>query len=138
MQDGKIDITSRDITTNLPYVADAHLVFDHHESETKRNDVSVENYVIDADAASAARVVWRHYGGNSVFPTSWNDMMEAVDKADSAQYTMDEVLTPNNWELLNLLILRCMINTGLRSKINCSVAPPSMAIWLCLIYATKI
>ncbi len=104
MQDGKVDITSLDITTNLPYVANAHLVFDHHESETKRNDVNVENYIIDADAASAARVVWRHYGGNSVFPTSWNDMMEAVDKADSAQYSMDEVLNPTNWELLNLLM----------------------------------
>jgi hypothetical protein len=37
MQDGKIEITSRDITTNLPYVAGAHLAFDHHESETMRN-----------------------------------------------------------------------------------------------------
>lgn len=104
MQDGKIDITSRDITTNLPYVDGAHLVFDHHESETERNDTSAENYIIDAKAASAARVVWRHYGGNSIFPTAWNDMMEAVDKADSAQYSMEEVLNPKKWELLNLLM----------------------------------
>lgn len=104
MQDGKIEITSRDITTNLPYVEGAHLVFDHHESETERNDTSVENYIIDAKAASAARVVWRHYGGNSIFPTAWNDMMEAVDKADSAQYSMEEVLNPQKWELLNLLM----------------------------------
>lgn len=104
MQDGKIEITDRDITTNLPYVAGAHLVFDHHESETQRNDTSVDNYVIDADAASAARIVWRHYGGNSVFPISWNDMMEAVDKADAAQFSMEEVLEPTNWELLNLLM----------------------------------
>jgi len=104
MQDGKIEITSRDITTNLPYVEGAYLVFDHHESETERNDTSAENYIIDAKAASAARVVWRHYGGNSIFPTAWNDMMEAVDKADSAQYSMDEVLNPQKWELLNLLM----------------------------------
>ena len=37
MQDGKIAITDRDITTNLPYVASAHLAFDHHESETTHN-----------------------------------------------------------------------------------------------------
>lgn len=104
MQDGKVEITSRDITTNLPFVEGAHLVFDHHESETLRNDVNVENYVIDADAASAARVVWKHYGGNSVFPTSWNDMMAAVDKADAAQFNMNEVLNPTDWELLNLLM----------------------------------
>ncbi|MEE9334374.1 MAG: exopolyphosphatase [Granulosicoccaceae bacterium] len=104
MQDGKVDITSCDITTNLPFVEGAHLVFDHHESETLRNDVNVENYIMDAHADSAARVVWKHYGGNSAFPTVWNDMMEAVDKADAAQFSMDEVLNPRNWELLNLLM----------------------------------
>ena len=30
MQDGKIDITENDITTNLPYVEGCHLAFDHH------------------------------------------------------------------------------------------------------------
>ncbi len=105
MQDGKIEITSRDITTNLPFVEGAHMVFDHHESETLRNDVDAEeDYVMDSDADSAARVVWKHYGGNSAFPTAWNGMMEAVDKADAAQFTMDEVLNPTNWELLNLLM----------------------------------
>jgi nanoRNase/pAp phosphatase (c-di-AMP/oligoRNAs hydrolase) len=104
MQDGKIDITSRDITTNLPYVASAHLVFDHHESEMQRNDTDVDNYVIDADAPSAARVVWLHYGGENAFPAAWTDMMEAVDKADSAQFSHEEVLEPKNWELLNLLM----------------------------------
>jgi len=37
MQDGKIEIGPLDITTNLPYVAGAHLVLDHHASETIRN-----------------------------------------------------------------------------------------------------
>jgi hypothetical protein len=57
MQDGKIAITKRDITTNLPYVAAAHLAFDHHSSETLRNSGRRENHVIDAHAPSAARVV---------------------------------------------------------------------------------
>ena len=30
MQDSKVDIASRDITANLPYIEGAHLVFDHH------------------------------------------------------------------------------------------------------------
>jgi len=104
MQDGKIDIGARDITTNLPFVEGAHLVFDHHESEVQRNDVSVANYIIDADAPSAARVVWLHYGGHDVFPSKWDEMMDAVDKADSAQFTMQEVLFPVRWELLNMLM----------------------------------
>lgn len=104
MQDGKVEITGNDITTNLPYVKEAHLVFDHHHSETIRNDASLQNYVIDADVASAARIVWKHYGGESVFPASWNEMMEAVDKADSAQYERSDVLSPTNWTLLNFLM----------------------------------
>jgi oligoribonuclease NrnB/cAMP/cGMP phosphodiesterase (DHH superfamily) len=59
MQDGKIEITGRDITTNLPYVEGAHLVFDHHLSETIRNKGKKDNHIIDADAKSAARVVYK-------------------------------------------------------------------------------
>ena len=104
MQDGKIEITDRDITTNLPFVDGAHLVFDHHDSEVRRNDTSQKNYIIDADAPSAARVVWKHFGGHDAFPARWDEMMEAVDKADSAQYNMQEVLEPKRWELLNMLM----------------------------------
>ncbi len=104
MQDGKVDITEQDITTNLPYVATAHIVFDHHESEAMRNGTGQKNYVIDAEADSAARIVWNHFGGHEAFPASWDDMMEAVDKADSAQFSIDEVLEPKNWELLNMLM----------------------------------
>lgn len=104
MQDGKVEITERDITTNLPFVAGAHLVFDHHDSEVKRNDTDQENYIIDADAPSAARVVWKHFGGHAAFPERWDEMMEAVDKADSAQYSMQEVLEPKRWEMLNMLM----------------------------------
>ena len=104
MQDGKIDIGPRDITTNLPYVAGAHLIFDHHSSETERNEVGADNYVIDPHAASAARVVYEHFGGHKVFPAAWDDMMAAVDKADSAQFSRDEILRPAGWVLLNYLM----------------------------------
>ena len=38
MQDGKVEVTSRDILTNLPYVPGCHLCFDHHASEAHRNE----------------------------------------------------------------------------------------------------
>lgn len=104
MQDGKIDISDNDITTNLPYVESAHLVFDHHHSETLRNRDDIMNHIIDPNAPSAARVVWQYYGGHEVFPQGWDDMMAAVDKGDSAQYNQQEVLEPRNWELLNFLM----------------------------------
>jgi nanoRNase/pAp phosphatase (c-di-AMP/oligoRNAs hydrolase) len=104
MQDGKVPISGRDITTNLPYVAAAHLAFDHHESETIRNTGERANHIISATAPSAARVVYDHYGGKARFPRISDAMMEAVDKADSAQYNRDEVLNPSGWTLLNYLM----------------------------------
>lgn len=104
MQDGKIEIGPNDITTNLPYVAGAHLAFDHHLSETIRNTGERSNHIISPDAPSAARVVYDYYGGLKAFPAAWNDMMVAVDKADAAQFSRDEVLHPTSWVLLNYLM----------------------------------
>ncbi|MBK1648329.1 exopolyphosphatase [Rhabdochromatium marinum] len=103
MQDGSIQITKQDITTNLPYVEGVHLAFDHHLSETLRNK-QYDNHIIDPDAPSAARVVWRHYGGHDAFPVEWDEMMAAVDKGDAAQFDRDEVLHPTDWVLLNFLM----------------------------------
>ncbi len=104
MQDGKVPITANDITTNLPYVPAAHLAFDHHLSETIRNTGERTNHIIDPKAPSAARVVYDYYGGKSRFPSISDDMMEAVDKADSAQFSREEVLNPKDWVLLNYLM----------------------------------
>jgi len=104
MQDGKIEIGPRDITTNLPYVAGAHIAFDHHLSETIRNTGDRKNHVIDPAAPSAARVVYDYYGGKKAFPNITDDMMDAVDKADSAQFSRDEILDPKGWVLLNYLM----------------------------------
>jgi len=103
MQDGVVPITERDITTNLPYVEGAHLVFDHHASEALRNEPR-DNHVIDPDAPSAARVVYGFYGGRDRFPMVSEEMLAAVDKADSAQFTLDEVLDPQGWVLLNFVM----------------------------------
>jgi nanoRNase/pAp phosphatase (c-di-AMP/oligoRNAs hydrolase) len=103
MQDGKIPMTERDISTNLPYVEGVGLAFDHHSSETIRVGKR-DNHIIDPHAASAARVVYRHYGGAERFPDIPEDMMTAVDKADSAQLSREEVLSPTGWVLLNYLM----------------------------------
>ncbi len=103
MQDGKIKITSNDIITNLPYSADAHLVFDHHESEAMRNGTA-DNYFIDPNAPSAARIVYDYYGGAEKLPKISSDMMVAVDKADAAQFSLDDILNPKGWELLSFLM----------------------------------
>lgn len=104
MQDGTILISENDITTNLPYVPGVHLAFDHHDSEMMRLDDIPPNHVIDPDAPSAARVVYDYYGGKLEFTKVSEEMMDAVDKADSAQFNKDEVLNPDGWVLLNFIM----------------------------------
>ncbi|MEM8602436.1 MAG: exopolyphosphatase [Cyanobacteria bacterium P01_H01_bin.121] len=104
MQDGNVDVTDTDITTNLPYVGGVALAFDHHLSETIRNEDIPANYIIDPDSPSAARVVYNYFGGGERFPNISTAMMEAVDKSDAAQFNKGEVLHPKGWVLLNFLM----------------------------------
>ena len=102
MQDGKIQMSGRDIATNLPYVEGVVLCFDHHESETLRGPKR-DNHIIIPDACSAARVVWDYYGGDKAFPPLFLPMIEAADKIDAANLTMDEVMNPSGWVLLGFI-----------------------------------
>lgn len=103
MQDGTILVSENDITTNLPYVKGVHLAFDHHLSETVRLDEKADNHIIDSDAPSAARVVYNYYGKDKL-PNISEEMLEAVDKSDSAQFSIDEILDPQGWVLLNYIM----------------------------------
>ncbi|MGD1058670.1 MAG: exopolyphosphatase [Solirubrobacteraceae bacterium] len=104
MQDGLLEITDRDITTNLPYVPGVRLAFDHHESETLRLQNTPANHVIIPGALSAARVVYEYFGGAERFTQVSESLMEAVDKADSALFSLDEIRTPTGWILLSFLM----------------------------------
>jgi len=104
VQDGKVEIGPNDITTNLPYSPGAHLSFDHHDSEVLRVGTSPSNHVIEPEADSAARVVYDYYGGAERLPAISAEMMTAVDKADSASLSADEVLDPQGWILMSFLM----------------------------------
>jgi nanoRNase/pAp phosphatase (c-di-AMP/oligoRNAs hydrolase) len=104
MQDGLVEVTDRDITTNLPYVPGVHMSFDHHDSETIRVEDSPENHVIVAGAKSAARVVYDYYGGAAVFKAVGEDIMAAVDKADAADFSRDDILEPHGWDYISFIM----------------------------------
>ena len=105
VQDGKVEVGPNDILTNLPYVAGCGLCFDHHASEALRNEGRpTPNYVLMPEAKSAARVVYDYYGGKARFPQISDAMMDAVDKADSAGFSHEDVLHPEGWELLSFLM----------------------------------
>ena len=106
VQDGKIEITENDITTNLPFDPRVGLAFDHHESELSRLNTTavMDRFIIEGEAKSAARVVYNYYGGATTFRRVSEEIMEAVDKGDSADFTVDEILEPKDWVLLNFLM----------------------------------
>jgi len=105
MQDGLVELTERDISTNLPYQPSCAFIFDHHESEILRNaEVNRDTYIVDPNAPSASRVVYDWLGGLETFPRIDVGMMNAVDKADSAQFSREDILEPKDWELLSFLM----------------------------------
>jgi nanoRNase/pAp phosphatase (c-di-AMP/oligoRNAs hydrolase) len=104
VQDGKVALSAGDITTNLPYRPEVALAFDHHASEALRVAEVAANRVMVSDAPSAARVVYDYFGGAERFPTVSLEMMDAVDRADAAQLTMEDILDPQGWILLSYLM----------------------------------
>jgi nanoRNase/pAp phosphatase (c-di-AMP/oligoRNAs hydrolase) len=104
VQDGKVELTGHDITTNLPYRPEVALSFDHHSSEVQRVVGERDNRVMAPDAQSAARVVYDHFGGAATFPNVSVEMMDAVDRADAAQLSIEDILEPQGWILLSFLM----------------------------------
>lgn len=104
VQDGLILLGDTDITANLPFDNRVQRAFDHHHSEMIRLETLPANYVNNPKAPSAARVIFEYYGGKEAFPRVTDELMEAVDKGDSAQFTMDEVMSPTGWAMLNFVM----------------------------------
>ncbi len=105
IQDGLIEITENDILANIPYVKGCGLWFDHHSSEEERQQNKEFKGACEPDALSAARVVYEYYGGKEKFNNPHlDDLVIAVDKADSANFTVDEILNPTGWVLLSFIM----------------------------------
>jgi nanoRNase/pAp phosphatase (c-di-AMP/oligoRNAs hydrolase) len=104
IQDGKVELSSNDITANLPYRPEVALSFDHHSSEDLRVTDAAGNRVAVSSADSAARVIYEHFGGAEQFPRVSAEMMEAVDRADAAKFSESEILDPQGWILLSFLM----------------------------------
>ena len=105
MQHREVAVTDGDITANLPFVPGCHLAFDHHSSEVLRaGDTANANFVNDPAAPSAAQVIYQYYGGAAVFPNIPPALMVAVNRADSARFSQEEVMNPTGYVLINFLL----------------------------------
>ena len=103
LQDGLIEITEDDCLANVPYVEGCGLWFDHHSSEHERNKLAGKYKGESRITPSCARIIYDYYGGKERF-SHFDDMMEAVDKVDSGNLTIDEIQNPTGWILVGFLM----------------------------------
>jgi len=103
LQDGKIAVTKNDILANVPYAAGCGMWFDHHASERERVGPEVAVEGASYQAPSAARIIFDYYDGQDRMPYM-SEMVSAVDKVDSGQLTVDEIVNPKGWVLLGFIM----------------------------------
>ena len=103
LQDGLVEITEDDCLANVPFVEGCGLWFDHHSSEHERLQLEGRYKGESRITPSCARIIYEYYGGRERFP-QFDEMMEAVDKVDSGNLTVDEVQYPTGWILIGFLM----------------------------------
>ena len=105
VQDGKVEVTDKDVIANLPYVDGCGLWFDHHVSEQERLDINNLDFMGNLEhAASAAQVIWQYYGGEQTFGSQLKPLLKAINIVDAGSFTKDEILKPEGWILLSFIM----------------------------------
>lgn len=107
LQDGKVAVGPNDVLANVPFVPGCGLWFDHHYSERERLAL-LQQHEFKGESRitqSCARIIYEYFGSEKTFAKfDENGMMEAVDRCDSGQLTVQEILDPEGWILLSFLM----------------------------------
>ncbi len=103
LQDGLVEVTENDCLANVPYVPGCGLWFDHHSSEHERAAFAGKYVGESRECPSCAHIIYDYYGGKKTFP-QFDDLLVGVDKVDSADLTVDEILNPTGWVLLGFMM----------------------------------
>lgn len=104
MQHNRVEIKADDISANLPYVPGIYMAFDHHASEDKRIGQNRKNFICKPKEPSAARVIYQYFKMDEKFPKIFDEILNAVDKADTADFSKEEILNPTGWVLFNFIL----------------------------------
>jgi oligoribonuclease NrnB/cAMP/cGMP phosphodiesterase (DHH superfamily) len=98
--DKRLVITGDDILANLPYQSGCGKWFDHHLL-TESNEPPPEKFEGRYGLApSAARVVYEYYVPEHPELSRYEPLLEEVDRLDTAQLSLDDVLDPQRYILL--------------------------------------
>ncbi len=103
IQDGLVEIDENDCLANVPFVEGCGLWFDHHSSEHERLELDGKYKGESRICPSCARIIYEYYGGKERFP-QFDDLMAAVDKVDSGNLTIEEIMNPKGWILVGFLM----------------------------------
>ncbi|MDR0867911.1 MAG: exopolyphosphatase [Planctomycetota bacterium] len=104
-QDGKVSADAEDIVINLPYIQGCGLWFDHHVSEVGHSPKEGAYKGRFEIAPSCARVIYNYYKAKHAGKFAHLlDLLEATDRLDSAQLTVEDVTHPQGWILLGLTL----------------------------------
>lgn len=97
VQDKNVEVTEEDIIVNLPHHPGCGMWFDHHISEAEmggKPETFKGRYGL---APSCARLVYEYY----ILPgwkEKYGELVEAADKMDSAQLSLNDILRPEGWD----------------------------------------
>ena len=103
LQDNKIEVTQNDVIANVPYVEGCGMWFDHHSSEHDRLQLNGEFKGASELAPSAAQVVYNYFKENAAYADKlkkFEELVRIVGIADSAAFTVDDILDPQGWTML--------------------------------------
>jgi oligoribonuclease NrnB/cAMP/cGMP phosphodiesterase (DHH superfamily) len=90
MQQDNVKIQAGDVIANLPYHQKCTLWFDHHFSNKIETPFKGSFQILP----SAARVIYDYYKDR--IGNKFKDLIDAVDKIDSADLTLEEIQRPEN------------------------------------------
>ncbi|MCL2709010.1 MAG: exopolyphosphatase [Defluviitaleaceae bacterium] len=103
VQDGTVQVTADDVLANVPYAEGCGLWFDHHSSEIEHGVKLPREKGAAYIAASCARVIFDYYNGvDTMF--EYAEMVQAVDKVDSARLSIYDIKEPRGWILLGFIM----------------------------------
>ena len=103
LQDNNIEVTENDVIANVPFVEGCSLWFDHHSSELERLQLEGKFKGASELDPSAAQVVYNYYVENEAYADKlkkFEELVQIVGVADSAQFTMEDILNPRGWTML--------------------------------------
>lgn len=110
VRDGRHFADSNDMVCGVPHIPGCGYWFNHHSSEIFSLPDAPSFQGTVQPAPSCARLLWDHLGGEDHFGSVTGEMLRYVDKVESGDLNLTEILHPGGWVLLGFLLDPC---TGL-------------------------